>query len=551
VDAAQAGPARTDAADRTRRVLRHDRASMNGGIADAIVMKAGEIFFLAARTGDVPLNDPDGFGLYYRDCRFLNGYELRLAGRRGEALGAEAARGDQATFHLANPELQTAQGLIAKEDLSVTWVRIADRNRPALRDILTIRNFSVKTATVTLSLRFSAAFEPVFVVRGMSPEHRGTLRDPQWHGGTLRLAYDGADGVIRTLSIACTPAPTRRQGAEAQFDLTLASQQHHRLEISLVPEESPTPERASAAAAASPASMPDRPPAQARSTMAPTSVTTDDPVLNRVLSRSLEDLRMLTTSLRGHRFFAAGVPWYVTLFGRDTLISALQVLAFDPGMAVGTLRLLATFQGTHDDAWREEAPGKIPHELRIGELAHLDEIPQTPYYGTVDATPLFLILLAQLVAWTGQLDLARELEAATAAALRWIDDSARATGGYLAYEGGSAKGLANQGWKDSGDAIVNADGSLARPPIALAEVQGYIYLAKTGLAALHERLGARETARRLRQEATDLQRRFNHDFWLADRAIYALALQRDGVPVAAVASNAGQVLWSGDRKSVV
>jgi glycogen debranching enzyme len=187
-------------------------------------------------------------------------------------------------------------------------------------------------------------------------------------------------------------------------------------------------------------------------------------LLNRVLDRSLRDLRALRSYLDGKQFFAAGVPWFVTLFGRDSLLVALQTLSFDPTMAEETLRLLAQHQGRKVDDYRDEQPGKILHEYRDGEMARTGEIPHSPYYGTVDATPLFLILLGRHAAWTGRLDVFEDLRDNVERALDWIDTHGDADGdGYVEYQSVSEKGLINQGWKDSGDAIVNADGRLARP----------------------------------------------------------------------------------------
>jgi glycogen debranching enzyme len=277
-----------------------------------------------------------------------------------------------------------------------------------------------------------------------------------------------------------------------------------------------------------------------------TQLRSDDRRLDRIVDRSLRDLHMLATSLRGHRYFAAGVPWYVTLFGRDAIISALEALAFLPDRAEDTLRLLAAFQGTKEDHWRDEEPGKIMHELRVSEMARLNEIPQTPYYGTVDATPLFLVLLARHAHWTGRLDLFTELEPHVKAALSWIDGAIAAGGtGYLAYATKSGSGLTNQGWKDSGDSVMNQDGSLATPPIALVEVQGYVYMAKQTIGDLYRRAGDAVTADRLAREAEDLRRRFEQDFWLDDLGIYALALQAGNRPTAVVSSNPGHALWTG------
>ncbi len=231
---------------------------------------------------------------------------------------------------------------------------------------------------------------------------------------------------------------------------------------------------------------------------------------------------------------------------RDSIISALQTLAYEPGIAAQTLRLLARFQGDKIDDWKDEQPGKILHELRVGELARIGEIPQSPYYGTIDATPLFLLLLARHANWVGELKLFHELRENIERALEWIDHFGDSDGdGFLEYQSRSAQGMVNHGWKDSGDAIVNADGNLARPPIALAEVQGYVYRAKLELADLFLRAGETDRAERLRLEAQNLRDRFNRDFWLERLGTFALALQKDNEPAAVVSSNPGQALWTG------
>lgn len=279
-----------------------------------------------------------------------------------------------------------------------------------------------------------------------------------------------------------------------------------------------------------------------------TQVTGHGSALDQLMERAFRSLRVLRTHLGQESYFAAGVPWFVTLFGRDSIITALQMLAYHPGIAEQTLRLLVRYQGTREDDWRDEEPGKILHELRVGELANLNAIPQTPFYGTVDATPLFLILIAQHATWTGSIRLFQDLRPNVDLALHWLDTYGdRHATGYLSYESrtGKSKKIVNKGWKDSGDAIVNADGAAAQPPIALVEVQGYVYAARRGMADLFERVGEHAKADRLRQEAQQLRERFNRDFWMEDKGCYALALQQNGRPAAVVSSNAGQALWTG------
>ena len=248
----------------------------------------------------------------------------------------------------------------------------------------------------------------------------------------------------------------------------------------------------------------------------------------------------------GQRYIAAGVPWFTTLFGRDSIITAIQTLAFRPQIAVETLEVLASLQATELDEWRDAEPGKILHELRMGETARAGELPHSPYYGSVDATPLWLILLGETFDWTGDRDLVDRLWPNAIAALRWIDEWGDRDGdGFVEYERRSKRGLLNQGWKDSGDAIRDRHGREARPPIALAEVQGYVYDAKHRLARLARMRGDIELAVRLDREADELQKRFEEAFWVEDQRYYAMALDGEKRQADAIASNAGQCLWTG------
>ncbi len=255
-----------------------------------------------------------------------------------------------------------------------------------------------------------------------------------------------------------------------------------------------------------------------------TKVFTNNEFFNAMIERSLSDIRLLMIDSEAGRFVTAGAPWFNCLFGRDSIITSLQMLAFNPQIARNTLRLLARWQGKEIDGWRDEEPGKILHELRTGEMASLDEIPMNPYYGTIDATPLFLVLAGEYVAWTGDLELISELEPNLRTALEWLDNYGDADKcGYVEYCKRSPKGLLNQGWKDSRNGIINGDGTLVKPPIALVEVQGYVYAAKSSMSQLFSLLGKDQPARKLRREANVLKKRFNHDFWLEDEEFYALA----------------------------
>jgi glycogen debranching enzyme len=277
-----------------------------------------------------------------------------------------------------------------------------------------------------------------------------------------------------------------------------------------------------------------------------TQIVTDNELFNQLLDRSLRDLRALFTRTDEGSILAAGIPWYVTVFGRDSLIASHQLLSVNPTPAREALEVLAARQGTAVDDWRDEQPGKILHEVRDGELARAGIVPHTPYFGSVDSTPWFLILYAQHFRWTGDLELARRLLPNADAALRWIDEYGDLDGdGFVEYVTRSPLGIRNQGWKDSFDSVVHADGRPAEPPIALAEVQAYVYMAKSRVADVYRALGDDARADRLLKEAEELRRRYNEVFWMDDERYFAMALDGDKRPVRTVTSNPGHGLYCG------
>lgn len=514
-------------------------AAITRSITHAVVIKEEDIFFLAESDGSVPLSTGHGFGLYYHDCRFLGGYELRMGGKKPEALVRHAVRGNAAVFGLSNPSLRMADGTqLLKHQVEIKWSRVLSSEHLVLNDTFRFHSLSPRPIDTQVKLTFQAGFEDIFAIRGLFQSQRGQTQPPQWDGKTLCFGYDGADGIKRSLTIAFDSAPVRVEGMSASFELHLEPKECWQLRVSLRLAESP------ADAAATPSQRPGQ-------TFGGASQDTwgqfysDNRMLNLVMERSLRDLDMLRSHIGGTAYFAAGVPWFVALFGRDSIITALQTLALNPRIAEDTIRLLARYQGTEVNPWREEEPGKILHELRVGEMARLKQIPHTPYYGTVDATPLWLVLLGRHAAWTGRLDLFLELKANIEAALNWLDRYGDVDGdGYIEYQCRIEKGLTNQGWKDSGDCIVNADGSLATPPITLVELQGYTYQAKLEMAALYHKAGEPARASALELEAQRLCDWFNRDFWVAE-GYYALALHEGKRQAAVLSSNAGHALWSG------
>src|SRR3954447_26855496 len=554
---------------RKQRVLTRGRASVVNSITDAVVAKDGEPFFLCEPDGQVPVDGRHGYGLYHHDCRFVAGYQLTLGGRTPDALAATEASGTTLIIEVTNPDLGTGDARIPKEQVGITWTRTMDASGPALRDELVIRNYGAEPVELPLELRFAAGFEDVFLIRGLLMQQPGTKHGAAWNDGVLAFSYSGGDGVDRSVDIRVDVEPHERTDDGVRLRVGLDARGSRTIHVDCTITERVQPGAAPIERRDSPRQQPSdnrsrlRRQAEHGSSPRPgdgqepwiggdgwtMSARTSSFALRAALARSLDDLAQLRGELDGLRYYEAGIPWFATLFGRDSLIAALQSLSWDPDIAAETLRLLAGRQGTRDDRWRDEQPGKILHELRIGELARMHENPHTPHYGSRPSTPLFLIVLGRHAALAGSLDLFDELRDHVDAALAWVDDDADTDGdGFVDYGSHAKHGLVNQGWKDSGDGICTADSSLATPPIALAEVQGYAYRGWLGMADLYERSGDATRAADLRDKANGIRERFEARFWSDRLGCYVLALA-NGEPCEVVTSNAGQVLWTGIASS--
>jgi glycogen debranching enzyme len=533
---------------RKQKVLSHVAPSFTSSIADATVIKCEDIFFLMAPDGGVPVRGTHGLGLYYHDCRYLDGYELEVNGGTPRVLAATAPEGDRAVLELTNPDITSKKFAASGTPvLGIRWERKLDGAALTLRDDISLRNFGQRSARISLELSFRSRFEDIFVVRGMLPVKAKHRFRQQATRDSIVFSHRGLDDATRSTSIRFSPRPKSISDSTASWSFTIAPHETVRVSVTIAVSEDPDASEpaqiADRSGHAAPIALP-RAGKSGKPFASQTRISGDDPALDRLLEQSLADLQMLRTNIGGAEFFAAGVPWFVTLFGRDSIVTALQTLAFDSSIAEQTLRVLARYQGHQVDTWREEQPGKVLHELRVDELTRANLLPYSPYYGTIDATPLFLILVARHAAWTGKLDLFDELRDHIELALTWIAQYGMDTNGYVAYDSNKSDGtLVNQGWKDSGDAIVNADGSLAVPPIALVEVQAYVYRAKCELADLFRRAGEGTRATELERAASALRKRFNRDFWSEKIGTYVLALQRDNRPAAVVSSNPGHALW--------
>jgi glycogen debranching enzyme len=508
-----------------------------------VSLKEGEVVLITPDDGSIPVDDAGAAGLYYHDMRYVCVFELRVNGERPMLLSANGDENYVATFQLINPRLVLADGSVLEpQSLSIRRTRfVAD----GWRERIGLLNCSAQTVTLEIALVVDADFQDLFSIRGYHTQEMAHVSREMRDGG-VNLSARGADGIVRTTRVRTIPDPTAVVGRELRFTRTLAPQEVFAMEVRLIPFED------------------DRPPTsglrdfdEAIDTVREsyrgflkdsTHWRTSRERLDReLLERSARDLRALLDFDATGPYPTAGIPWYATPFGRDGIVAGLQSLCFNPDVAVGTLRLLARYQGRKVDPYTEEEPGKILHELRRGELARLGRVPHRPYYGTVDATPLFVSLFVETVRWLGDWSLYRELLASADAALRWCDTFGDPDGdGFVEYgSSGSGVELRNKGWKDSKSSLSYRDGAYAELPAALVEVQAYIYHAKRGMAELASLDGDAERAARLHREAEALRERFENAFWMPGERCYAQALDAGKRQIDAVTSNAGHALWAG------
>jgi glycogen debranching enzyme len=518
------------------------------------VLKEGETFAVFDRFGDIQPVGLGEQGLYVNGTRFLSRLELRVGGRRPLLLSSNVREdNDVLTVDLTNPDL-IARGTLAlpRSELHIQRSKLLWDG--CCHERLIISNHSLQPVESELVVSFDADFADIFEVRGTRRARRGFRYPGQAHApsgtpgqpdaGVVDLAYEGLDGRLRRTRLVFEPRPAELGPNLVRFPLVLGSRARTAIEIRVetAPGVPPAARRASSFAEAE-AGVRGR---IERLQSGSCAIRSSNASLNRWLMRSRADLHMMITDTPFGPFPYAGVPWFSAPFGRDSLITALSCLWLEPALACGVLRFLAAHQATETNPEQDAQPGKILHEMRGGEMAALGEVPFGRYYGSVDATPLFLVLAGATYQRTGDRALIDELWPNLVAALAWIDRHGDADGdGFVEYARGSASGLVQQGWKDSSDSIFHADGRLARPPIALCEVQAYVHLARVAMTELAELRGDLALADRQRAQALALRDAFAARFWCQDIGTFALALDADKQPCRVRSSNAGQVLLSG------
>ncbi|AYF77020.1 amylo-alpha-1,6-glucosidase [Nocardia yunnanensis] len=504
-----------------------------GGWGGAVTLVEGSTFCLSDNLGDVQHGTP--YGLFFRDARVLSQWELRLDGQRPEPLSVWSPEAFTARFIMRRPPRAGA----ADSTVLIVRERLVD---DGLRETITVENLGRETTAVDLHLHVDADFVDLFAVK----EGRGGNARAEVIVADVELLLNDRSDRSRGLAVSSSETPVVLPGS-LSWRAVVPAGGSWQTEIVCQPTMGNQPIHSPLRPGEHyEASEPSRKIAQWRDTA--TKITAADAQLSWVLERTESDLGALQIhdDARGGRpFVAAGAPWFMTLFGRDSLLTAWMALPLDVGLAVGTLQQLAEMQGLRVDPMTEEEPGRIMHEMRRGPASG-QVLGGETYYGTIDATPLFVMLLAEARRWGADIDAVTALLPAADAALAWIADYGDRDGdGFVEYRRATDRGLINQGWKDSFDGINDAAGRLPEPPIALCEVQGYVYAATLARAELAEEFGDTTTAGHLRDRAAELRTKFAEAFWLPEKGWFAVGLDGHKRRLDALTSNIGHCLWSG------
>ena len=509
---------------------------------DLIQILDGNTFVVSDDRGDIEASLTDPTGLFSYDTRFLSKWVLTINGQRLNALSTDDLQYFETRFFLV-PGTGT---VYVDSKLSVIRQRAVGQG---FHEDLTVLNHDEKPVDLTIRIEAASDFADLFEVKD-ALKKKGTYKTTV-RNGSLVLEYKRESFGRATVISSSVPARVDKAGLTFKTRIEPHGEWATRLEVAAAAVAGPMPR---ATNGQGPIRMPGRKSKAAeleRWLKEAPRIESDSDSLKATYRRSLVDLAALRFSppIAGNRSLpAAGLPWFMTMFGRDSIFTSLQALPFTPELAATTLKALGEWQGSRVDDFRDEDPGRILHELRYGELAAFEERPHTPYYGNADATPLFVVLLDEYERWSGDRKLVRDLEYEARAALNWIDEYANLQGnGYISYKRRNEKtGLENQCWKDSWDSISFSDGHLPGFPRATCELQGYAYDAKTRGARLARLVWKDEQfAQRLEKEAADLKRRFNRDFWVEDDEYFAVALDENGEQVDTLTSNIGHLLWSG------
>ena len=502
----------------------------------------GKTFLSTRLAGDIVPAGATDVGFFHDDTRFLSCLELRVGGRPTMVLSSNTERTFASQIEL------TTEPIRIRDSFEIPENTIHIRRQQLLKaetmfDRLSLVSFNHEDVEVRVELRFDADFVDVFQVRGTTREISGTYYRPLRTDEGLSLYYLGRDNVLRQTRIKFSPPPAQILEKSAVWDVQLSPLTHSEIEISITPlvgeEQDGRPEFGFSKCLA------ERRSRFSEWEHSSTHFSSNNGIFNAALATATADYHALQIRDRGKRVLGAGIPWFATLFGRDSVISAYQALALNPNLAIDTLQVLVHYQGRQRNDWQDEDPGKILHEFRQGEMTRCGELPFGPYYGSVDSTPLFLVLLSETYRWTADREVVERLLPAAYAALDWIDTYGDLdSDGFVEWERRSPKGLVNQAWKDSWDAYMRPDRSIPPYPLASIEVQGYVYDAKFRMARLLREFGETERAEKLQRQAEELGRKLDEAFWMPDLQYFAMALDGSKEQLRCISSNPGHLMFS-------
>jgi len=523
---------------------------------ESLALIKGRTFFVSDRSGNLMPPSAPHIGLFREDTRYLSQVELLVNGHPPVVLSATTEGA------YANRVELTVKGSVhgAGLDIPVNTVFVHREQileSESLYDILQLQNFHSEKARLVIEITYDADFMDIFQVRGIIRGKSGRYFEPLIADAQMTFVYEGLDDRVRATALSFDPTPVRISGRTVRWEFDLEPRGSVRITSTIVTQAFRKHLLPSSfnTSSANPPWMSEREKVEEHEEKLHLGLTSweqtctrfksNNEIFNAMLCTSLQDFYSLQIPEGTEKTIAAGVPWFAALFGRDSLISSFQTLALNPTLARGTLRSLAACQGQVECADNDEQPGKILHEQRCGEMSATGEVAFGRNYGSVDATPLFIILLSEYFQWTGDRELLEEMRPSLTAALNWLIEYGDMDGdGLIEYRRKTEKGLLNQGWKDSGDAMAHADGTLAQAPIALVEEQGYAADAFRRAASLMRLLADSEQADRLTECSSDLMRKMEQSFWLAENQYYAMALDRDKRPLAVMSSNPGHLLFT-------
>lgn len=506
------------------------------------ILKYGEVFLNSAINGEIPPGNLAGLGLYWRDIRYLSCLEMEINNTKPLFLSSDATLGYFAQFELANWEFVLDGKTIPNKSIHIRILRVI---KERLYNRIRFINFTTYNLHLPVKLTFGADFLDIFEVRGTKRERHGTINPPRKNEKSIVFSYNGLDGIERKTEILFANIPedikVREDNlVELHYNILLPPQKKVYLSFEISIGSFGNKRRRVSFSNVSKQLRDERNKWEDSNTR----FESVNEIYNRIISQALNDIYILRNRYPNGSIPIAGIPWFASPFGRDSLIFSLQTLIVNTEIARDTLLFLAQYQGEKIDEFTEEEPGKIMHELRFGEMANCKEIPHYPYYGSIDSTLLFLILVGELYHWTTDKDFLKKLLPAIEKAVKWMRKYGDLDNdGFIEYIRRSPKGLINQGWRDSSEAIVDKKGKTPKPPIALSEVQAYSYLSKKRTASVFRFLGKEEYAKELEEEAEKLKKRFIEKFWIKKEGIIAFGLDGRKKPFSPIVSSAGYSLF--------